>query len=374
MTATVSSTVPLTRHDAWAREAVISPATTRMAQMGKVFGYLKGLHATHLIDLGTRLGLFRHLASVPAGVPPETLAAAVGLVPHYVRVWCEAACALELLDYEPAVGYRLAPCMDELLGQPEGTFYLGAFPDAHLQVARDYARYPALFRTGEVYPYQQHDAPFLQAVAAALRTLPRMFVEAVLPTLPGLQARLEAGATILDVGCGAGYALVEFAERYPRVRCVGLDVEATSIAMAQELIKARGLGDRVAVHRVEGTAWPADCVRAFDLVTTFLVLHEIHPDLKETVLRQCAQALRPDGLLLLFDEPYPSGPAELRDLTQIYAALAQWYELTWGNIVNTKEEIAAFLAQQGLRIVNETSLGGKVECAMENDKMMCKKS
>jgi arginine repressor len=36
--------------------------------------------------------------------------------------------------------------------------------------------------------------------------------------------------------------------------------------------------------------------------------------------------------------------------------MAQWYELTWGNVVNTREEIHALLAQQGLAVVNETSL------------------
>ncbi len=130
----------------------------------------------------------------------DTLASELGLYPKYVHFWCETACALELLDYDPAVGYRLAPFMNELLGQSEATYYLGRFPDAHLLAARDYAHYPELFRTGGIYPYQQHDEPFFRGVAEALRTLPRMFLDAVVPKLPDLQKRLEAGATILDVG------------------------------------------------------------------------------------------------------------------------------------------------------------------------------
>jgi hypothetical protein len=46
------------RGEAWGRELVTTPETTRPAQMAKIFGYLKGLHATHLIDLGGQLGLF----------------------------------------------------------------------------------------------------------------------------------------------------------------------------------------------------------------------------------------------------------------------------------------------------------------------------
>jgi SAM-dependent methyltransferase len=344
------------RGAAWAQEAVVSPDATRQAQMGKIFGYTKGLHATHLIDIGSKLGLFERLAAAPGGLTPDGLADAADLYPPYARFWCEAACALELLDYDPSVGYRLAPCMDEILGQPAGTYYLGLFPDAHLQVARDYARYPDFFRTGEVHPYQQHDHPFFESIAGATRTLPRMFLDAVLPKLPTLSDRLTAGATILDVGCGAGYALVEFAERYPQVRCVGIDVEPASVQMAQELIRERGLVDRVEARLVEDAVWPDGLTGAFDLVMSFLVLHEIHPDLKDVILGQCVRALRPKGQLLIFDERYPSTPGELRDSAQVFAVMAQWYELLWGNIVNTREEIHAMLAQQGLRVVDETAL------------------
>lgn len=342
-------------HGPWTREAVTSPETTLQAQMGKVFGYLNGLHATHLIDVGAKLGLFGRLAKAPAGLTPEALAVEVGLHLEYIRCWCETACALELLDYQPASGYRLAPFMDEILGRPEATFYLGSFPEAHLLIARDYAHYPKLFSSGGVYSYQDHDGSLLRGVAEALRTLPRMFLGAVLPNLPGLRERLEAGAAILDVGCGGGYAIVEFAERYSKVRCVGIDVEPTSIRMAQELIHFRGLGDRVEARQLDGAVLPPDFAGAFDLVTTFLVLHEIRPDLKESVLKQCVRALRPGGQLLLFDERYPSSPVELRDPSQIYAVMAQWYELTWGNIINTREGIHALLARQGLRVVDETS-------------------
>ena len=96
--------------------------------MGKLFGSFKRLHATHLMDLGVKLGLFRQLQSAPAGLSPEALASAGRLQTACVRLWCETACALELLDYDPQTGYQLAPYMDELLGQPDSTFYLGLFP------------------------------------------------------------------------------------------------------------------------------------------------------------------------------------------------------------------------------------------------------
>lgn len=349
-------TVTQSRSSAWLGESVSTRETSRPAQMAKVFGYLKGLHATHLIELGVSLGLFSRLAAQPDGLTPDVLAAEASLHPLYVRLWCETACALELLDYDPTTGYRLAPHMDELLAQPSATFYVGGFPLVHLLLARDYARYPELFRNGGTYPYQDHDRPFLEAVAEATQTLPRMFLESVLPKLPRLSASLEAGASILDVGCGGGHAMVAFAERFPTVRCAGIDVEPTSIGLANDLIHRRGLTTRVEATLLDGGDLPARYEGNFDLVTQFLVLHEIRPEIKPTVISQCARALKPGGMLLLFDERYPSGPAELRDPSQVFAVMAQWFEMTWGNEINTREQIAALLENAGLRQIDETTL------------------
>jgi hypothetical protein len=51
--------------------------------------------------------------------------------------------------------------------------------------------------------------------------------------------------------------------------------------------------------------------------------------------------LKPDGQLSLFDERNPSGPTELRDPVSIFAVMAQWYELIWGNEIETRAEILA---------------------------------
>jgi ubiquinone/menaquinone biosynthesis C-methylase UbiE len=93
-----------------------------------------------------------------------------------------------------------------------------------------------------------------------------------------------------------------------------------------------------------------------DLVTTFLVLHEIEPSRKDAVIARCVRALRPGGELLIFDERYPSRPTELRDPVQIYAVMAQWYELTWGNVIGTGEDIRALVRRHGLAVADETAL------------------
>ena len=152
-------------------------------------------------------------------------------------------------------------------------------------------------------PYQDHSDALIGEVADSLRSLPRMFVDLVLPRLPDLDARLAAGARVLDLGCGAGWAIVELAQRYPTSRVDGGDIEPRSIELAQERIVQHGLTERCSA-RLLGPEGLTDDGR-YDVITMFLVVHEILPELKDRVLASAARALAPGGSLVIFDEALP---------------------------------------------------------------------
>jgi len=63
-----------------------------------------------------------------------------------------------------------------------------------------------------------------------------------------------------------------------------------------------------------------------------------------------ARCLVPGGSFVIFDEAYPETDEALRTMPTRFAALAQWFELTWGNRVNTRSELDALCAQAGLRV------------------------
>lgn len=320
-------------------------------QTARVFSFLRGLHATHFLDVGVRLGVFRALAETPQR-PPE-LAAALRLHEPYVRAFCEMGFHLEVLDREGEV-YRLAPHMDRLLADPDDAFYMAGFPRVHLTVSRDYALYPELFRSGGTHPYQAHDRAFLEDVAGATRMLPALLLETLGPRMPALVSKLMGGGRVLDVGCGAGHALIAFAERFPRCRGVGIEIEPVSAAMAREHIRERGLQERLQVY--EGWDVPGGHAGAFDLVTQFLVLHEIRPELKQDVMDRCAEALGPDGLLVVFDECRPADEATARDPILGFSTVAQWFELVWGNVINTRAEVLDMIARAGLQRAQDVEL------------------
>jgi cyclopropane fatty-acyl-phospholipid synthase-like methyltransferase len=219
-------------------------------------------------------------------------------------------------------------------------------------VGEDYREYLRHFSDGTTKPYQEHGESFMHEVAEALKTLPRIFLDFVLPQLPALSAMLGDSSRILDVGCGGGWAVVQFAERFPETYCVGIDVEPYSVELAQQLIVERGLADRC-----EARAQSVDQLGedgAYDVATSFLVVHEISPALKSAAFAAVARALKPGGCFLIFDETYPETDEALHTMPTRFAALAQWYEVTWGNVVNTRSELHALCRDAGLQVIEET--------------------
>ena len=320
-------------------------------QVSRLYDLIAGYHVTHLMEIARELGVWAALVRAP-GLGSEGLATELGTDPFYTDVLCRTAFSFGLLERE-GDGWRMAPHFDQILGDPESSFYLACAPRVHMVLGEDYRDYVGHFRAGTTRPYQTHGDEFMREVAEALKTLPRIFLDLVLPRLPGLAARLEEGGRLLDVGCGGGWAVVQIAERLPRTSCVGIDVEPYSVRLAQRLIEERGLADRCQAHaRSVDQLGEGD---AYDVVTSFLVVHEIAPLLKPGAFAAVARALKPGGYFLIFDEAYPETDATLQTMPTRFAALAQWYELTWGNVVDTRTALHERCRDAGLQVAEETS-------------------
>jgi len=249
-----------------------------------------------MIHLGDRLGLYQALRQA-GSVTSEALAQQTGLHERWVREWLRAQAAARLVMYHGDGRFALTPEAGLVLADENSpAFAAGGFHALPQQFAV-LERLPAAFKTGVGLPYDAFGPEGAAGIERFLAPWFRTFlVPLVLPALDGVVPKLQAGAKVADVGCGAGLALLEMAAAYPRSEFHGYDISQHAIARARENATRAAAGN-VTFHDANGDALPADA--SFDLVTTFDCIHDMtHP---ATVMRAIRRALKPDGTWLIAD-------------------------------------------------------------------------
>jgi ubiquinone/menaquinone biosynthesis C-methylase UbiE len=325
-------------------------------QVAKIFAWRRGFNAVFLIDIGVDLGLFKALAEKP-GRTAAQIATDLKLHPPYVEVWCMTAVGLGLLDADEQRHFALAPYMDKILASPghprdlTGYIRLGtAF------MTEDFEHCRKAFRTGETVPFQGRSHAFAETIGDAIGGLHAATARKILPDLQGMTERLENGARVLEVGCGTGRFLMQVAKAWPNAHCTGADIDPTGIEIARNKIGLAGMQSRIEV--IEGDV--GDLPEAsFDAVVMIEVLHEIAPQIRQHVINGCAHVLKPGGWLLIVDETYPSSVEEARRPEFQFPLQTGFEEMTWGNVIPTREEQERLLATAGFKGEPNRSLIGE---------------
>ncbi len=261
-----------------------------------VFGMLSGLMTASMIYLGLHLGLYRAMQGAGA-MSSDELAQRTGLHERWVREWLRQQAAAYILTYEGNDRFSLgATAAMVLVDEMSPVYSAGAFSALPAQMAL-LDPLMASFRTGIGLPYDAQGPEGARGVEQMLAPWFRtMLVPLALPQLDGVVAKLEAGANVADVGCGAGVALIEMAKAYPRSQFHGYDISKHALERAHENKRAAGVTN-VDFHDAEEKPLPGS--PSFDFVTSFDCLHDMtHP---EEVIAAVRRALKSDGTWLIAD-------------------------------------------------------------------------
>ena len=287
-------------------------AATKQDQWDKLLSNILGYQATWITDIGLKSGLFAAIADAGDGIDENTLAARLGYDSPYVQLWCRGAYAFELLDWDRHAGYRLPPQLGSLLLDPTEPQFIGGRVQFYAALYEDFRAYPQYLKSGGTWPRSDHDPWLLQALKSMTKPDTRVWTDSVLPQAPATLARLEQGGRLLDVGAGAGYGLVHYAQRFPAAEVVGLESDEPSVALAQQTVNQAGVADQVVIRR--GDANELDEANAYDLVTLNVTLHETGgPEEYRNVLGRVHRALKPAGTVLVAELPYPDAPEAYRE-------------------------------------------------------------
>jgi len=75
------------------------------------------------------------------------------------------------------------------------------------------------------------------------------FTQLVMPMLASLQETFADGARMLDVGTGVAAMAVAYAELFPQLTVVGIDVMPRVLALAEQTVAASSVSDRIILRQ-----------------------------------------------------------------------------------------------------------------------------
>ena len=119
-----------------------------------------------------------------------------------------------------------------------------------------------------------------------------------------MEARLEAGIRVADVGCGHGYSTILMAQAFPKSHFVGYDYHEASVDVARVRARKAGVSSRCTFE--VGSAKDYAGV-GFDFVTMFDALHDLGDPAGAS--RHILSTLAPGGTWMIV-EPYAGDRVE----------------------------------------------------------------
>jgi len=327
---------------------------TAKSQFSRIRDYEKGFFATHLINLGAKLGILDELFKEKDGLTSENLAANLSLDHGYTKTWCETAYHFELVDCDEQGRFQFAPFQDEILGDRSNMRnYLGNIELA-VTTGKSLPDSLPLYRSGDTIS-SLYEPEISRLVETLTQNIYLAFLYMVLPEHEDLKQKLEEGIHFLDVGCGHANLVVQLALAFGNSSFVGVDCDGFGIEEAAKKISSMGLQERVRVENIGGEELPYE--NEFDMASMVVTLHEVLPDIRKKVVEKVYGALKSGGQLLVLDFPYPTKIEEFRETAYDFAVMDQFFERFAGFIHLDTDERDEMLSAAGFGNLRKATIG-----------------
>ncbi len=260
--------------------------------------------------VGEQLGLYTALAQIgPAN--SESLAQKTNLSERWVREWLYQQACIGQIEYtEETDSFYLSPEARLVLAEPDHPAYLGGMLQSVVAMFETVDTLPGAFRSGIGQSFDDKG----ENCACGIERMSKKFqssylVPRLLPALDQVIEKLEHGARVADVGCGAATSTIAMAKAFPNSEFTGYDISLNALGRARTNIQNAGINNVRLANAIDNPL-PEDS--SIDFITTFDVVHDsTHPALLIDAIRQ---SLKTDGTWLCADiKGRPSFAENLRE-------------------------------------------------------------
>lgn len=244
--------------------------------LGRAINDVGATSLATLVMIGDELGLYRALAAGGAQTSVE-LARRTNTHERYIREWLNAHAASGFVEYLADKGkYQLSTEQAMMFAQEDSpAFVVGGFQIA-LSAGLIKERLKLAFQTGHGIGWHEHDHGVFHGCARFFRPgYIGNLVQNWIPSLDGVQQRLEKGIRVADVGCGWGYSTILMAQAFPHSTFVGYDYHEGSVEAARQRAREAGVAARCTFEVGSAKDFTDREGKGFDFITVFDALHDM---------------------------------------------------------------------------------------------------
>jgi len=281
---------------------------------------LYGFNSIILIGMGRRLGIFNYLYKKAKSTPNSSKKIAVTFTPNelseklnldlkYLDGWLHLALEcdiLEIVNSENKI-LKTAPYVYDLLIDRNNKSYIGGTLSSFYYIAPAQDILIENFKTGKIWNI--YDLPGdvmkdLQERGARFGILvERLFYK----KYEDFCRDLQKNAMILEVGCGYGFNLKNWAKKYEKARIVGIDIDSIGLEHTKKLIEKYNWNDRIKIYETPIENFARSFKNKFDLIILNQVLHEMNTDenYRKNVFKYLYSLLDDNGILLIGESMIP---------------------------------------------------------------------
>lgn len=275
------------------------------AFLGKMLNDMGAAASGALILIGDKLGLYKALAE-SGPLTPEELASRTGTAARYIGEWLAAQAAAGYVEYDGDSGkYAMTPEQTLALADESSPYFVAGGYEVLGSMFKDEPKVTEAFRSGHGVGWHEHSPCLFRGTERFFRAgYAAHLVQEWLPSLEGVVAKLERGASVADVGCGHGASTIVMAQAFPKSQFVGFDYHGASIERARAAASQAGVAERCRFELADSKAFPGG---PYDLVAFFDCLHDMGDPVGAA--RHVVRSLQPDGTWLIV-EPFAQDSVE----------------------------------------------------------------
>jgi SAM-dependent methyltransferase len=247
--------------------------------------------------VGDKLGLYRALADMGPS-DAAGLAFATGCDERLVQEWLDAQYVSGYCHHSTQTGtYWLSPEQAAVLADPTSPAFMVGIMTLAASTAKDEDKIREAFLNGGGVGWHEHHHDLFHGTERLFKPgYAANLVPSWLPALDGVVAKLEAGGSVADLGCGHGASTILLAQAFPEASVAGFDYHPASIDIARKRAAEAGVADRVQFEVASAQDFPGS---GYDLICIFDALHDMGDP--AGALRRCRDAVGDDGTVLLVE-------------------------------------------------------------------------